>query len=76
MSIDGIADRMRERSELGKTLQKLMARGMPETRINGLTTDERWEIIERAKLAANDDAQWSSKELKQVIRDLLRVTGL
>lgn len=36
----------------------------------------REEIILRAKLAATDEAQWSSKELKQLIRDLLRVTGL
>lgn len=34
------------------------------------------DVIARARLAATDDAQWSSKELKQVIRDLLRVMGL
>lgn len=34
------------------------------------------DVVLRAKLAANDHAQWSAKELKQVIADLLRVTGL
>lgn len=34
------------------------------------------EIIARARLAVNDEAQWSAKELKALIADLLRVTGL
>lgn len=71
MSIEDIADRM--------TVGRITFAPYDEAHeygIQEIACQRRKEIIARAHLAATDDAQWSSKELKQLIRDLLRVTGL